>query len=95
MQRLLLYWMCTGSLCRLVACLFATQTGVWLAVAFVYWMEVLGLEYEALSAFTMIRSKVRHMSLFSLIMGNLCAIMCLHLAFQSREMDVLHNVTLF
>lgn len=92
-QRLLLYWMSSGSLCRLVACLYATQTGVWVAAALVYWLEALGLEYEALTACTMVRSKVRHMSLFSLVMGNLCAILGVSLAFHREEVPdhYVHN----
>ena len=84
-QRLLLYWMCSGSLCRLVACLFASQTGVWLGAALVYWMEALSLEYEAMLACTLIHSKARHVSLFSLVMGNACAVMCVYLAVQGRK----------
>ena len=79
-QRLLLYWMASGSLCRVAVCVFPLQPGVWFGATLVYWMEGLALEYEAFSAGSMGKTKARHMSLFSLAMGVACLCACLQLS---------------
>ena len=89
-QRLLLYWMCSGSLCRVATCVFATEPGVWCGAALVYWLEGLALEYEAFTACSVSKTKARHMSLFSLFMGILCMVACLSLSLFPEPLSIVH-----
>jgi hypothetical protein len=90
--RLLIYWIASGSLVRVAACIFMDQ-GSLLAVALICCFEILVLENEAFTVGSMYRRKARLMSIYYGLMAAASLLACLLTYMPPQQQQQDHNTT--